>query len=75
MNERFEPDIKERIATIADNGKGGTIELNLVSYNGHPAKIDLRKWYKGQAQRGIGLTEAEAGILLAALQKYLNKGG
>ena len=55
MNERFEPDIKERIATIADNGKGGTIELNLGSAERRhfvdSAAIEARnayrrKWYR-----------------------------
>ena len=73
MNQ-FEPQIEERIAVITDNGKGGTIELNRISFNGHPAKLDLRKWYNGQPQRGIGLTDAEAAILYSVLQKYLNKG-
>ncbi len=73
-SSRFEADVQERIAVITDNGKGSTIELNVVSFNGYPAKLDLRKWYNGQPQKGVQLTAEAAAVLAAVLHKYLKKG-
>lgn len=62
MEFRFE--ITERIGKISDNGVK-TLELNRVSFNGRPAKLDLRRWDRSdplhpQMLKGITLTDAEA---------------
>ena len=45
MKKAFSYDIKERIAVISRNRDGSkTLELNRISYNDRPAKLDLRRW-------------------------------
>ena len=45
MKKAFSYDIKERIAVISRNRDGSkTLELNQISYNDRPAKLDLRRW-------------------------------
>lgn len=67
MAGRFDFEVTERIAVLDSSG-AYTTELNMVAYNGYPAKLDLRKWRDGQPLKGITLTEDEARKLLAALQ-------
>ena len=68
MAGKFEHEITERIAVISKNNAGYTLELNRVSYNGYPAKLDLRKWKDGQPLKGVTLSDDEARSLLDALQ-------
>lgn len=63
----FDFEITERIATINSSGDY-TTELNRVSFNGYPAKLDLRKWKDGKPLKGITLTEDEARSLFEALR-------
>lgn len=62
--------IVEHIATISSKGNV-TKELNRVSYNGTPAKLDLRAWQQEGRERrmlkGITLTDEEAAALKEAL--------
>lgn len=55
-------EIKKHIATIRTHETGWTKELNMVSWNGHPAKYDIRDWSTDHAQmsRGITLTKEDA---------------
>jgi hypothetical protein len=57
----------KKLEHIADIG--GQKEVNRVSWNGKPAKIDIRTWIDGGAKpgKGIALTDEEAGRLLLAL--------
>ena len=66
----FEFDILEHIATLSSSGDY-TTELNRVSFNGYPAKLDLRKWKDGKPLKGVTLTDDEAYSLLTALQTIL----
>ena len=43
QNTAFNYEIVETIATLSQNGDTSK-ELNRVSYNGSPAKYDLRSW-------------------------------
>ena len=43
MATKFEFNITEEIAVISDKN-GYTKELNMISYNGAPPKLDLRNW-------------------------------
>ena len=51
-------------------GKAGRREVNLVSWNGRPAKVDIREWdeYHDSPKRGITMTDAEAKELYEALK-------
>ena len=69
-------DIEQRIAEIGGN-RNGTKELNLVSWNKAPARLDLRTWRtddNGDQQpcKGITLTDTEAQALYDALGAYLS---
>ena len=66
----FEFEIQERIAVISRSGDY-TTELNRVSFNGYPAKLDLRKWKAGKPMKGVTLSDAEARILITVLQTAL----
>jgi len=52
---KFEYEITERIAILSERGKW-TKELNKVSWNGRPAKYDLRDWNHEDGKIGKGLT-------------------
>lgn len=70
MDRAFNYEIVERIAVLSENGDT-TKELNRVSYNGSPAKYDLRSWRRTDGEekllKGLTLTEEEASILKEAL--------
>ena len=53
----------------------GIIKLTVTSWNGKPAKLDLRTWYTSNGGdelpgRGITFTRDEAHNLMTALQDY-----
>ena len=64
---RFE--ITEQIGVIAEYATGWKKELNLVSWNGNPAKYDIRDWSPDHMKmsRGITLTKDEARMLYSLL--------
>ena len=67
----FNFEIVKHIATLSEIG-GVTKELNLISYNGAPAKYDLRSWRDDSGQKkllkGLTLTEEEIAPLKEALE-------
>ena len=55
--------IEQHIATISTS-KRSTLELNRVSFNEYPAKIDLRRWGTGEdgtriPYKGVQLNDTE----------------
>ena len=40
----FTFEIEEHLLTLSKNEKGWTKEINRVSFNGAPAKFDIRAW-------------------------------
>ena len=66
----FQYEIVEHIATLSDSN-GTTKELNRISYNGAPPKLDLRSWRQEEEGKrmlkGLTLTDEEAEALKAAL--------
>lgn len=66
----FNYEITEHIATISENdNERFTLELNRISYNGAPAKLDLRRWdrEKGMMLKGLTLSREEAESLSKVL--------
>lgn len=66
--------IERTIAEISRTDRG-IKRLTLTSWNGNPAKLDLRIWVTDDAGqekpgRGITLTEAEGLTLAAELQDF-----
>ena len=66
----FNYEIVEKVAVLSQSGDT-TKELNRVSYNGSPAKYDLRSWRRTDGEekllKGLTLTEDEARALKEAL--------
>ena len=75
MAAEFSYEVTEEIAVLSESPKGWTKEVNLVSYNGRPAKIDIREWAPEREKmgKGVTLTEEEAKALMEALQKHFEK--
>ena len=70
MKKEFKYEIKKHYGTvsISEDGKYST-EVNLISYNDAPAKVDIRTWNKetGRMFKGITLTGDEAKTLAQIL--------
>ena len=66
----FNYEIVEKVAVLSQSGDT-TKELNRVSYNGSPAKYDLRSWRRTDGEekllKGLTLTDEEARALKEAL--------
>lgn len=61
--KEFKYEIKKHIATVSKSNDGKiALEVNLISYNDAPAKVDVRTWNKetGKMYKGITLTHEEA---------------
>lgn len=55
----FEFEVTEHLATLSENKRGGSLELNKTRFPGKPERYDLRRWYKdenGVKQMGKGIT-------------------
>ena len=44
------------LAVLSENDRGYTKEVNMVSWNGADAKLDIRNWHPGRARSGKGIT-------------------
>lgn len=64
----FTFEIEEKLLVLSTNDKGWTKELNRVSFNGAPAKFDLRTWSPDHQKmgKGITLTNEEFQVLVEA---------
>lgn len=58
----FSYEIFSEIGVLSEGKKGWRKELNLISWNGAPAKYDIREWAPGHEKmsKGITLTVEEA---------------
>ncbi|WP_439099678.1 YdbC family protein [Ectobacillus antri] len=52
--------IEKELVTLSTTAKGWKKQLNLVSWNGLPAKYDLREWDSTHSKMGKGVTLSEA---------------
>ena len=72
----FKYEIVERIAVLSQYGDT-TKELNKVSYNGTPAKYDLRSWRRANGEekllKGLTLSEREFEELKKAIRQMDRK--
>lgn len=83
MAKNITIDIKEHLGVIYSTirgrkqGDAWTKEVNLISWNGNPAKIDIRDWDEDheRCSKGITLTEEEAKEVVAILNDYFAKKG
>lgn len=67
--EKFTYTIEQNLGILSQNPHGWTKEFNIVSWNGHPAKYDLREWGPEHEKMAKGLTFSveEMRILKASL--------
>lgn len=65
--------IMEKIAVLSSFGNG-SLELNKVSWDGKPAKLDVRTWFDKNGNhtpgKGITLSDDEAMKLSTALMRH-----
>ena len=54
----FSFEIEEKLLVLSENDKGWTKELNRVSFNGAPAKYDIRTWSPTLPRWARGLPSA-----------------
>lgn len=68
-------EIKKHIGVITEHPTGWKKELNLVSWNGHAPKYDIRDWSPDHEQlaRGITLTEEEMGRIIELVEGNINE--
>ena len=52
----FKFEIEEHLIVLSENEKRWKKELTRVSWNGAPAKFDLRQWSKKKKKMGKGIT-------------------
>jgi hypothetical protein len=68
-------DIIKTYAVLSSEKSGWKKEINLVSWNGRQAKLDIREWSPDHEKmgKGITLTTEEATKLASALQTALDE--
>lgn len=68
-------DIKQHLGVLSASNRGWKKELNLVSWNGGNAKLDLRDWDETHEKmgKGVTLTPEEAEKFYELLGVYLGK--
>lgn len=49
-------EITEKLGVLSENAKGWTKEINLVSWNEHDPKYDIREWAPDHSRMGKGVT-------------------
>lgn len=69
----FKFKITKEIGILSERtARGYRKELNLVSWNDRPAKLDIRDWTEEHVKmsRGVTLSGAEARVMLELLSEY-----
>ena len=61
----FKYEITERIAVLSTNAKGWERQLNMISWNDHEPKYDIRDWSPDgtKMSKGISMTRDEIAVL------------
>lgn len=69
----FEYEIIKSLGVLSENANGWIKEVNIVSWNGKPAKVDIRDWSPDhhKMSKGITITDAEAERLYMALHNHM----
>lgn len=52
----FKFEIIRSLGVLSEGTKGWNKEVNLVSWNGHSTKLDIRDWGPGHGKIGKGVT-------------------
>jgi len=69
LKDEFKFEITKEIGVIGEGTRGWRKEVNLVSWNGRPPKLDIRDWNETHEKMGKGVTlsGAEARAMLELL--------
>jgi len=72
-DDEIECEIIESYGIFSQGKKFWNKEVNFVSWNGRPAKLDIRNWQRDHAKcgKGIAITREEAEELVKLLNKIL----
>lgn len=70
MADDFSFSIEKCLGQIAEGKGGWTLELNLVSWGGRPAKYDIRSWSGDHEKMGKGSTFTKEELI--SLKNLLN---
>lgn len=72
MEKEINCKVVKEIEILSENERGYTKEINLVSWNDAPAKLDLRVWHPEHEKcgKGITLSESEGRNLMEALTRF-----
>ena len=76
MPDQVTWEIKKHLAVLSTNEKSGwRREVNIVSWNGGPEKLDIRDWKPDHSKmaKGVTLTSDEAKALGIALVELFKK--
>lgn len=67
-NREFKFSIVRHIGVLAEGNKGWKKEVNMVSWNDRPAKLDIREWDESHVKMTRGITlNAEESVILKEL--------
>ena len=74
-DDEIECEIIESYGIFSAGAKNWNKEVNLVSWNGRPAKLDIRSWQSNHEKcgKGIALTREETEELVKLLNKILKQ--
>lgn len=56
-------DIIKNLGILSEGAKGWKKEVNVMSWNGRKAKIDIRDWDETHAKMGKGITLSKAELM------------
>lgn len=75
LKQEVKCDIKRHIGVISERKNGWKFEVNEVSWNDFPAKIDIRAWDENHEymSKGITISLEEAECLVQILQTEIQK--
>ncbi len=68
-------EIKNHLAVLRENSNGWKKEVNIVSWNGGPARFDIREWSPDHTRmsRGVTLGMDEGRKIVEVINQYLDK--
>lgn len=65
-DSEFKYEIKKQLGILSTSRQGWTKEVNVISWNDRPSKIDIREWSPehDKMSKGLSLTEDEMDTLV-----------
>lgn len=75
MQQEFKKEIKLSVGELSSTSKGWKKEINLISWNEKPTKVDIREWSPDHEKmgKGIALNKQELINLKEILDKNFEK--